>query len=138
MKVFFDTNVVISSLVAHGHAAEVYEHCLSDHDCYTSDQVVIELEEKLDNKFGYTKLEIKTAIDFVKQNTKVIKDYAGLQEISCRDADDDNILAAAFSVGADCILTGDKDLLVLRDYKTISTISPRGFWVLEKTHMKKN
>jgi uncharacterized protein len=67
----------------------------------------------------------------------VIKDYAALSETACRDADDD-ILAAAVSVGADCILTGDKDLLVLKSFKGINIISPKRFWVLEKMHMKKN
>ena len=138
MKVFLDTNVIISSLVTHGHAAEVFEHCLSNHECYTSDQVLSELEEKLEDKFGYTKLEIKTALDFLINNTEVIKEYTGLPETICRDADDDNILAAAISIKVDCILTGDKDLLVLKDYKNINIIPPKRFWVLEKLSMKKN
>jgi putative PIN family toxin of toxin-antitoxin system len=138
MKVFFDTNVIISSLVTHGHAAEVFEHCLSNHDCYASDQVLKELKEKLKDKFGYSKLEIKTALDLLRNNIKIIKDYAELPKTICRDDDDDNILAAAISGKVDCILTGDKDLLVLKNHKSINIISPKGFWILEKIFMKKN
>jgi len=137
MKVFFDTNVIISSLVTHGHAAEVFEHCISNHDCYTSQYVLCEMEEKLKEKIGYTEFEVKTAIDFLINNIEVINDYTALLETVCRDADDD-ILAAAVSVEADCILTGDKDLLVLKSFKNINIVSPKRFWVLEKTHMKKN
>jgi len=137
MKVFFDTNVIISSLVTHGHAAEVFEHCISNHDCYTSQYVLSEMEEKLKEKIGYKEFEVKTAIDFLINNIEVINDYTALLETVCRDADDD-ILTAAVSVEADCILTGDKDLLVLKSFKNINIVSPKRFWVLEKTHMKKN
>jgi uncharacterized protein len=95
------------------------------------------IKEKLKEKIVYTGFEVKTVIDFLINNIEVIKDYAALSETACRDADDD-ILAAAVSVGADCILTGDKDLLVLKSFKGINIISPKRFWVLEKMHMKKN
>ena len=45
----------------------------------------------------------------------------------CRDPDDDNILAAAESGKCDCIITGDKDLLVLKAYKGIDILNPREF-----------
>ena len=37
----------------------------------------------------------------------------------CRDPDHDNILAAAISGKCDSIITGDKDLLVLKQYESI-------------------
>ena len=48
----------------------------------------------------------------------------------CRDADDDWILATAIAGKADVIVTGDKDLLVLRTYEGISIVTPRGFLAL--------
>jgi len=53
-----------------------------------------------------------------------------------RDADDDNILAAAGSKKVDCIVTGDKDLLVIKKYKNIKILSPRDFWSFEKHSVK--
>jgi len=51
----------------------------------------------------------------------------------CRDPDDDNILAAAVSGKCDCIITGDKDLLVLKEYEGIDIFSPRDFLTNEIT-----
>ena len=50
-----------------------------------------------------------------------------LESQVCRDPEDDNILAAAVSADCDCIITGDKDLLVLKQYEGVQILSPRHF-----------
>ena len=45
----------------------------------------------------------------------------------CRDADDDVVLATALAAKADIIVTGDNDLLVLKEFHGIRIISPRRF-----------
>ena len=45
----------------------------------------------------------------------------------CRDADDDEVLATALAAKAEIILTGDKDLLVLKGFQGIKIFSPRQF-----------
>jgi len=37
---------------------------------------------------------------------------------------------------ADCIITGDKDLLTLRKYKNIFISSPKDFWEFERNFIK--
>jgi len=56
---------------------------------------------------------------------------AKLDQPVCRDPDDDNILAAAISGKCDCIITGDKDLLVLKQYLGINIFNPRDFLMNE-------
>jgi putative PIN family toxin of toxin-antitoxin system len=138
MKVFFDTNVIISAFITHGHASEVFEHCLSSHECYTSDFVLLELKKNLRKKFGYSETETKNALDLLIENLLIVKNYMKIVGKVCRDPDDDNILAAAISVKADCIITGDKDLKVLKNHIGINIISPKEFWSLEKAFMKMN
>jgi predicted nucleic acid-binding protein len=50
-----------------------------------------------------------------------------LAQPACRDPDDDEVLATAVCAGADIILTGDADLLVLKSFQGIDILSPRQF-----------
>ena len=132
MKIFFDTNVIISAFITHGHASELFNYCLANHRNYTSDFVIAELEKNL-TKFDYSEEEIKILTNFLNINFSIISSYNKLEEKICRDEDDNNILAAACKSEVDCIITGDKDLLVLKKYNGISILSPRDFWSFEKS-----
>lgn len=132
MKVFFDTNVIISAFITRGHASELFEHCLAAHKCYTSDFVLSELNKNLKKKFKYSKTEIKTVLDFLKENLNIIGSHKKLEKKVCRDEGDDSILAALISVNVDCIVTGDKDLKILKSFNNINIVSPKDFWTLEK------
>ena len=46
---------------------------------------------------------------------------------ACRDPKDDQILELAVSGNADCIVTGDDDLLTLNPFRGIAIITPAGF-----------
>lgn len=46
---------------------------------------------------------------------------------ACRDATDDKFLELAVSGHADCILTGDADLLVLNPFRGIPIVNPATF-----------
>jgi putative PIN family toxin of toxin-antitoxin system len=56
-----------------------------------------------------------------------------LKEKVSRDEDDDEILALASSNEIDFIIAGDKDLLVLKNYKSTQIISPRQFWEIARS-----
>ena len=46
---------------------------------------------------------------------------------TCRDPDDDKFLATAINNEADCIVTGDADLLVLDPFENVRILTPRAF-----------
>jgi putative PIN family toxin of toxin-antitoxin system len=50
----------------------------------------------------------------------------GIEEVS-RDKDDDKILQCGLEGNVDFIITGDKDLLVLNEYKNIKIIKPKDY-----------
>ena len=45
----------------------------------------------------------------------------------CRDPDDNKVIDLALCTGAKYIITGDKDLLILRSYKKIQILKPSDF-----------
>jgi predicted nucleic acid-binding protein len=52
---------------------------------------------------------------------------AGLDMSICRDPDDVVVLGTAVAGGAVCIITGDKDLLVLEQCRGIDIVHPSAF-----------
>ena len=47
----------------------------------------------------------------------------------CRDPKDNKFLELAVAGNADCVITGDKDLLVLNPFRGIKIISPSDFLI---------
>lgn len=47
--------------------------------------------------------------------------------MGCRDPDDDKLLETAMMGEADCLVTGDQDLLVLSPFRDIPILSPADF-----------
>ena len=138
MKTFLDTNVIISAFITHGFTAELMEYCLINHKIYTSDFIIEEVEKNLKNSFGYNEIEVNEVINFMKSNFINVGKYKKLDKAVSRDIDDDNVLAAALSEKVNCIVTGDKDLLTIENYKKIKILSPRDFWSFEKFSVKDN
>ena len=132
MKIFLDTNVIISAFITHGHAIELLEYCMINHKIYTSEFIIEEVKKNLKTKFEYRDEEIGEVINFIKSNFINVGKYKKLKEIVSRDLDDDDVLAAAVFEKVDCIVTGDKDLLIIKNYKNIKVLSPRDFWSFEK------
>lgn len=50
--------------------------------------------------------------------------------VAIRDPDDAVILGEALAIGADVLITGDKDLLEPGEVAGIKILDPRGFWQL--------
>ena len=112
MIILLDTNVLIAAFVARGVCNDLLEHCIRQHRLVTSDFIINEFQDKLSNKFKYRSEEIKQATELLFSRMKVVVSTS-LEQGVCRDPEEDNILAAAIEGQCDCIITGDKDLLIL-------------------------
>jgi putative PIN family toxin of toxin-antitoxin system len=132
LKVFFDTNVLISAFIAHGASSEVFEYCLSSCRVFTTQFVLDETRKVLSSKFRFSPDLVEEICGFLSSNFELVEAEA-LDEPICRDPDDDFILAGALAAAADCLITGDEDLLVLEEYKDIRILKPSDFWRYEKS-----
>ena len=133
MRVLLDTNVLFAAFVTHGVCAGLYEECLLQADIVVSNNILTELADKLVSKGKFTKREVQQVVRAVRKDAELVSP-APLAQPICRDPDDDWILATAIAGGADVIVTGDKDLLVLKRFHGIPIVGPRGF--LELLHQK--
>jgi putative PIN family toxin of toxin-antitoxin system len=124
VKIVLDTNVLIAALISRGVCHEVLEHCVMRHVLFTSEFILEETQEKLIEKFDYSAELADEAVSVLRSRMKVVP-ASRLESLVCRDPDDDNILAAAVSGECNCIITGDKDLLVLKQYEDVEIFSPR-------------
>jgi uncharacterized protein len=52
---------------------------------------------------------------------------------TCRDRDDDVVLATALAGECAAVITGDQDLLVLDPFRSVRVLAPSAFWKWEST-----
>ena len=129
MRAAIDTNVLLSGLLWHGAPYRLLEWVRSGElVLVTSPALLAELDEVLGRaKFGAILERSNTSrertLDEVQRLAEVIKPPA-LQKPVCRDPDDDEILALAVAARADLIVSGDDDLLVLKEYQGIRIVNP--------------
>lgn len=131
MKLVFDTNVIFSAVATHGLANSIFEYCLQQHTIVLSDHILGELENNFLKKLKMPLDKIQAVLSFLKQFC-LIADAKKLKRNICRDREDDKILGLAINVGADFIITGDKDLLVLKKFESIAILTPREFWEIAR------
>ena len=126
MKILFDTNVLFAATVSNGLCAEAYFKAVRSCEIFTSEPLLEELTSKLAEKARFTRIESSEVADEIRDIAQIVEPTE-LPRRVCRDADDDVVLATAIAASADCIVTGDQDLLVLRNYDGIEIITPRQF-----------
>ena len=137
MKVFLDTNVLVSGFATRGLCADVIRLVLAEHELIVGEVVLKELERVLKQKIQLPADQIQEILTFLENQTIQPKPKS-VSASSIRDEDDQWVLASALVARADVLVTGDKDLLDVADQIEELTITdPRGFWNLIKKSRKK-
>jgi len=131
MRIFFDTNVLIAAFISHGTCKELFEYCITRHTICTSQAVIDEFTEILFEKFKFARHIIDRAVNFLQENLVMIS-FKSLPSPVCRDPKDDDILASAMNGKVQGIITGDKDLLILKEFQDIPILTPGEFWKFDK------
>ena len=126
MRVVFDTNVLASAFTSLGLCHQIYERTLLIAEMASSKTLLVELRRTLTTKM---KVEPSLADEIIAELSAEFEmvEPKPLSKPVCRDADDDVVLATALAANAEVIVTGDADLLVLKEFQGIKIISPRQF-----------
>ena len=130
MKIFADTNVLVSAFTARGLCADLLEIILADHQLMTGEFVLQELHRVLVEKLKVPERKVSDVLQFLrKHHIEPVPDEPS--RIKIRDEDDRWVLESAIRAKADILVTGDKDLLdISQKVLQLKIISPRGFWEL--------
>ena len=131
MRVFLDTNVLASAFGTRGLCTDVVRLVLAEHELVISEFVLDELAKALRQKFGVPDATVQEILVLLR-TCRLQSTPAELPKIDVRDRDDLAVLGAAMAAGADALVTGDKDLLAIKEQLGIQITNPRGFWEMLK------
>jgi uncharacterized protein len=137
VKVFLDTNVLVSGFATRGLCADVIRLVLAEHELITADVVLNELKRVLKHKIQLPGEQVEEILAFLEGQTVQPRPKAAAS-LPARDEADRWVLASALAARADVLVTGDKDLLdVANEVSGLTITDPRGFWNLAKKRPKK-
>lgn len=126
-KVVLDTNVYLSGIIFGGNSRHILDLAIEGKiAAVASPAILLEIAEKLKNKFYWNKEQIIVTIKSIAKLSEVVTPKKKLQ-IVMKDKDDNKIIEAADEANVDFIITGDKHLLEIKKYLDIRIISPSQF-----------
>jgi putative PIN family toxin of toxin-antitoxin system len=133
MRVFLDTNVLVSGFATRGLSADVVRLLLAEHELSVGEVVLEEAQRVLTEKFGVPDEKLAEIERLLRrQHVEPIPDPespASDLPTEVRDPDDEPVLASAISAGAEVLITEDTDLLDVADETdALRIMTPRSFW----------
>ena len=128
MKVVLDTNIFVSSFYWAGNPRKIFNRITNGLDeLYITDEILKEITSVMIRK------KFNTSVDEIEEYVKIIDSYSikllsrNIPEEISRDSNDNKILQCGIDGNVDFIITGDNDLLVLKEHKKIRIINPKEY-----------
>ncbi len=130
MRVVFDTNIFISAFVfPAGQAEQAILKVLEGKDkLLISKDITDEVLSVLARKFDRNSEALAHTAVFLSEIAEMVKPSVKIKVL--KDAADNRILECAVSGRADLIVTGDKEMLHLKQYEGIKILSLRKYLTL--------
>jgi uncharacterized protein len=127
VKVVLDTNVLIAAFASRGLCEDVFRIVLADHELIVSEFILAEFERVLVDKLKMPAARARAVADFVRDSAQVVNP-SERPAWPQRDVDDRWVVATAIAGKAECLVSGDRDLLDDAHEAPFEVVSPRGFW----------
>lgn len=128
MRVVLDTNVLISGAFFSGPPLQILRSCLEDEYQLALSPEILTEYRRVGEEFSRTRpnpdFEKLLALLLARA---LIVEVPDLDLPVCRDPQDDKFIACALAVGADVIVSGDRDLLAASGRLSIPVVRPREF-----------
>lgn len=127
MRVFLDTNVLVSAFASRGLCADLLELVLLEHDLILVQNVLRELDEALREKVRLPAAHATEIAEFISGEATLLVEDAEPANVKA-DLDDARVLGEALAGQAEMFVTGDAALLRLGAVDALRIVSPRQFW----------
>ena len=127
MRVVIDSNVWISALVFGGNPRQIFDKAVRDGwTIVVSEEIFTEVRRTLAKKFTAYVSELDN-LRLILGARIFTASLGSIHVRVSRDEDDNRVIETAVIGGASCIISGDKDLLILENYRGIEILSPGAF-----------
>ncbi len=127
MKVVLDSNVLLAAFATRGLCEAVMAVCLDQHEIVLSEGILDEVSRHLAGKFKMPPVRVQEIVTFLREHASLVTP-ADVPPNACRDSDDRFVLGTAAAGAADCLVTGDDDMLSLGEFESIPILAPRAFY----------
>ena len=127
MKIFLDTNVLVSAFTARGLCEDLFRYLVATHEIMTGEVNLQELCRVLAARFQASPAQVEFVESQLRDQTIVPKP-AVPSTVELRDPDDGWVLASAEVGGAEMLISGDRDLLAVAGQSSVPILSPRAAW----------
>ena len=127
MKIFLDTNVLVSAYTARGISSDLMRFILAEHELQTGEVNLSELRRVLRERFHATPERV-AAIEAELRDETIVPQPPAPSDLPVRDPDDRWVLASAVAGGAELLVSGDQDLLAVAAHAPLPIVNPRGCW----------
>lgn len=129
MRVVLDTNVWISSFITPTGAPAAVLSYLSDHVLIASEEMLEEIQRVLQynriaTRYNLTPEKVSAYLANIREKVELISADLPDSPIVEADPSDDKFLVCAVKGKADCIVSGDRHLLHLVEYRGIPIVTP--------------
>ena len=123
MTTTFDTNVFVSGLThTQGRAAQALGNIVAGLDLlFVSRPIIEELRRVLAEKFGWTDVDLVEVDNWFSNHARLVVPTETINILA--DEPDNRILECAVAANADAIVTGDRQMLALGNFRNIPILA---------------
>jgi len=129
MKVVLDTNIFLSGLMLpESQPGKILSAWRSSaFELVLSEPMLVEITRvlaypKIRKRIDWSDEDIEHFVSLLRFNAEIVN-IDGVDAVVPRDADDAPVLAALIASHSDCLVSGDQDLLCLKEHYPIETVA---------------
>jgi putative PIN family toxin of toxin-antitoxin system len=127
VKAAVDTNVLVSATLFGGNPEKILDSAREGKiELIISEEVLKEFEEVLKRKFGFSLDMAELTASDIKEISSLVIPTQKVDVVKEKEADN-RILECGVEGKANYIVSGDKHLLTLKEYKGMKILSPAQF-----------